>query len=59
MTSPKDSKFQPSAHEAEHQGSIWKHPYMIYIMLTAALFGFLVFMAYLAIKNGWIPNRGI
>jgi hypothetical protein len=50
---------QQRRHEAEHQGPIWKHPYMIYIMLTAALFGFLVLMAYLALKNNWIPSRGI
>ncbi len=46
-------------HETEHQGPIWKHPYMIYVGLTMVLFLFLVVMAYLAWTNGWIPNRGI
>jgi hypothetical protein len=46
-------------HEEEHVGSIWKHPYMIYIILTIALFLSLVFVAWLAWTNGWIPNRGV
>lgn len=45
--------------EPEHQGSIWKHPYMIYIALTILLFGFLVVVGWLALENGWIPDRGI
>ncbi len=43
--------------EKEHEGSIWKHPYMIYVVLTMALFGALVIAAGLALKNGWIPQR--
>jgi hypothetical protein len=43
--------------EAEHVGSIWKHPYMVYIVLTLILFIFIVVMGYLAISNGWIPSR--
>jgi hypothetical protein len=55
-----DQKNDPQKRpEAEHQGSIWKHPYMVYVFLTAGLFIFLVVMAYLAITNGWLPNRGI
>jgi hypothetical protein len=45
-------------HEAEFTGSAWKNPYVLYIGLMVALFGFLVLMAYLAWTNGWIPNRG-
>jgi len=44
--------------EPEHQGSIWSHPYMVYIYLTLALFGFLIFMGWMALQNGWIPKRG-
>ncbi len=36
----------------------WKHPYVIYIVLTVVLFGFLVLMGYLAVQNEWIPSRG-
>lgn len=43
--------------EREHTGSIWTHPYMIYILLTAALFVLLVFLGWLALTNGWIPQR--
>lgn len=45
--------------EKEHSGSIWTHPYMIYIYLTVFLFLILVGVGYLAWTNGWIPNRGI
>ena len=45
------------AVEKEHTGSVWSHPYMIYIALTAALFAFLVILAYLAWTNDWIPKR--
>ncbi|MBC7386201.1 MAG: hypothetical protein H7301_08595 [Cryobacterium sp.] len=39
-------------------GSGWKHPYVIYLFATVALFGFLLLMGYLAIENEWIPKRG-
>lgn len=45
--------------EKDFDGPAWKHPYVIYIALTAVLFGFLLLMAYLAIENDWIPSRGI
>lgn len=45
--------------EPEHKGSIWKHPYLVYVLLTMFLFGFLVLMAVLAWKYQWIPSRGI
>lgn len=44
--------------EEEHTGSIWKHPYMIYVALTLILFVLLVVVGWLAWTNGWIPNRG-
>jgi len=46
-------------HEPDWKAPGWKHPYVIYIVLTAALFAFLVLMGYLAVENGWIPSRGI
>ena len=35
----------------------WKNPYVLYIGLTLGLFGFLVFMGWLAWSQGWIPQR--
>jgi hypothetical protein len=58
MSSPTDGKDKPSSkYEPEFTGSGWKNPYVIYIVLTLALFGFLVLMGYLAWTNGWITQR--
>lgn len=46
-------------HEPEHRGSIWTHPYLIYVYLTAVIFGVLLFLGWMALENGWIPSRGI
>ena len=43
----------------ETEVSGWKHPYVIYIVLVLVLFGFLLFMGWMAWTNGWIPQRGI
>jgi len=43
--------------EPEHEGSLWTHPYAIYIILTVVLFVFLILMGYLALENDWIPRR--
>ena len=48
-----------SAREPEYEGSAWKNPYILYILLTIALFLFLVVMGWIAWTHGWIPNRGI
>jgi hypothetical protein len=53
-----DSEKTHVKYEPEFTGSGWKNPYVLYIALTLLLFGFLVFMGYLAWTNGWIPNRG-
>jgi hypothetical protein len=45
--------------EPEFSGPAWKHPYMLYCLLTVLLFIFLLGMAYMAIQNDWIPSRGI
>jgi hypothetical protein len=45
--------------EPERKGSGWKHPYVIYIVLTTLLFAGLVVAGWLALSNGWIPSRGI
>lgn len=45
------------APEPEYRGSVWKHPYMLYVLLTMVLFVFLVVMAWLAISNDWLPKR--
>ncbi len=47
------------SREAEHRGSIFKHPYMIYILLTVLLFTFLIIMTLIAKSQGWIPDRGL
>lgn len=44
-------------NEPEFTGPGWKNPYVIYIVLTMLLFGFLVLMGYIAWTSGWIPNR--
>lgn len=44
--------------EPEHEGPIWKHPYMVYVMLNVVLFVFLLIAAYVAWTSGWIPERG-
>lgn len=44
--------------ELEKNASIWKHPYFVYILLTAALFLFLLLISWIAWINGWIPDRG-
>jgi len=37
----------------------WNHPYLIYILLTGALFLFLLGIGYLALDQGWVPHRGM
>ena len=56
MTDPMNSP--KTAHEKEFKGPAWKHPYVIYVVLTVLLFLFLVVMAKIARENDWIPNRG-
>lgn len=46
-------------HEPEHQGPLWKHPYFLYVILTAVLFGILLIAGYIAYHNDLIPNRRI
>ncbi len=43
--------------EPEHVGSIWKHPYMIYVALTLALFVFLLVIGWAAMQLDMIPKR--
>jgi hypothetical protein len=45
--------------EPEHRGSVWKHPYMVYVLITAVLFAGLLAAGWLALSNGWIPSRGV
>jgi hypothetical protein len=44
--------------EIEHEGSIWKHPYLVYVALTVVIAVFLGTLGYLAWQNDWIPSRG-
>ncbi len=36
-----------------------RHPYLWYLAIVGVLFVFLLIMGYLAISNGWLPDRGI
>lgn len=47
----------PLRPEEEYSGPIWKHPYLLYILLTAVLFTGLMSVAWLALENDWIPKR--
>jgi hypothetical protein len=55
-----DQKLKPPVPkpEREFEGPIWKHPYFAYIWVSMILFVGLVVAAWLAIKNGWLPNSG-
>lgn len=48
---------QSRESEKEWSGSVWKHPYMLYVGGTMVLFMFLLLVAYLALENDWIPKR--
>jgi hypothetical protein len=50
---------KPLKPEQEHEGPLWKHPYLAYILLTLVLFIFLLIIGWLALDQGWIPSRGI
>jgi hypothetical protein len=50
---------KPTRTEPPRAGLDWKSPYVLYILLTTLLFGALVFIGWLALQNGWIPNRGV
>ncbi len=43
--------------EAEHPGPVWTHPYMLYIIGTAALFGILLVAGWWAYHSDIIPHR--
>ena len=45
--------------ESEQEGPFWTHPYFWYIVLTGMLFGFLLIMGWVALTNGWIPQRSV
>ncbi len=51
------SNSESPKREPEFSGPIWKHPYFIYIWLTAGIFAFLSTIAYVAYVNDWIPKR--
>jgi hypothetical protein len=43
--------------EREFKGPLWKHPYFMYIWLSMIPFVLLLVLAWLALKNGWLPNH--
>lgn len=54
---PKNLKSGQAPKELEYGGPLWKHPYMLYVILTLLLFIFLLLMGWMALKNDWIPKR--
>jgi len=57
VESKKESPETPRDREPEWSGPIWKHPYFLYVILTIALFAFLLIMAWVALNQDWIPQR--
>jgi hypothetical protein len=59
METKKDptSKMTVKPSEPEHVGTIWTHPYFMYVYGTVILALFLGFMGWLAYVNDWIPTR--
>jgi hypothetical protein len=57
--SPQDQAPKNVEHEAQFTRSTsgWRNPYVVFVVLNAVLFGFLLLMAYLAWTNDWIPHR--
>lgn len=43
--------------EPEHTGPAWTHPYILYVLLTIAIFGFMLFIAWFARNADLIPHR--
>ncbi len=56
MNEPKTGQ-EPLQREVEHRGPMWKHPYFVYVILTAGIFAFLLIAGYLGLSEGWIPKR--
>lgn len=52
---PKQSRTEKDWAQSGKSG--WKHPYVLYVLLTLALFLFLVLGAFLAVQQDWIPHR--
>lgn len=44
--------------ETEWKGPAWKHPYVLYLLLTAGLFALVLLAALLALRSGVIPEAG-
>lgn len=44
-------------YEPEHRGSPWTHPYILYVILTVGVLGFMALMGWVALENDWIPKR--
>jgi len=55
----RDEKKKALAPEPEWEGSWWKHPYVLYMLLTVVLFAFVLVVGWLAWMQGWIPNGGV
>lgn len=59
MTQTIDPTAKRPGNEPEFVGPLWKHPYMVYVLLTLVIFAGLSFAGWLFYSNGLIPDRGI
>jgi hypothetical protein len=57
MADPESKSGYKVQHDPEFEGDKMHHPYVWYVGGTLVLFLFLVAIAWLALDNGWIPQR--
>ena len=43
--------------QEKQPGSVWTHPYILYVLLTIVLFSFILLMGWLALSNDWLSVR--
>ncbi len=55
--SPDSSAPAPSALDRLDQSSGWRHPYMIYVVLTALIFIAMIGIAYWALNSDLLPKN--
>ena len=54
---PKEHECKSKHYEPGWHHSIWKHPIVLFFLLNIVLVLFLIFMGWLALEQGWIPER--
>lgn len=58
MNNEQDIAEQDLSPEPEHRGSMWTHPYVLYLILTLLLFLLLLLASWYVWSSGLVPNRG-